>query len=258
MPPPANQYIKLPDGSYAAFPSTMSDEDIQGALVKGGLVQKPEGYIDTVEDRLIGAGKRVMRAGQQIGNIPKVFGLPGLAEGTDKAFGLAPGTSWNLSEPSNPAQKVGGEYGMQLATMAATGAEGADTETAGRAIEDQGTKLQTAMDSVNRKAVKSGGAFGYVMRGHPLQAVYAGMARLGANLSAQGLESLGQTLSADPDAAGKLATIVEKATAPGSPVSLTGWQSKFLSSVSDQLNAGKTLSGLQKQYVNIIYRSLGQ
>lgn len=36
-----NQYVKLPDGSYASFPSSMGDEDIQAALSKSFPPEKP-------------------------------------------------------------------------------------------------------------------------------------------------------------------------------------------------------------------------
>lgn len=85
-------------------------------------VEAPQpSYAATVEDRLVGLGKRVMRAGQQIGNIPKVFGAPGLSEFTDAAFQFPKGTSWNASEPSNQAQSEGGQYTAALASLAATG-----------------------------------------------------------------------------------------------------------------------------------------
>lgn len=110
-----NLYPDIPRGE--APPSVATSAWTLGPAVTASP-DKPS-YAATVEDRAIGLGKRFVRAGQQIGNIPKVVGLPGLVEHYDKKAGLPPGSSWNATEPSNQAQAEGGQYGAALAALAA-------------------------------------------------------------------------------------------------------------------------------------------
>jgi hypothetical protein len=199
-----------------------------------------------------------MRAGQQIGNIPKVVGLPGLSDVTDKAFNLAPGTSWNASEPSDQAQREGGAYASNIGAMALAGA-GPDVvpaKAAGNAVEDLGTQLQTAVDSATRRGARFGGSAGYLLTGHPVQALVAAASRLGASISGKGLQAVGQLIADDPDVAGKLTSIMENATNPAAGVTLGAPQSTFIASVTDQLNSGRTLTGAQRAYITSIYRAM--
>lgn len=240
---------------------TFGGDDVATTPTSDVPASQSPGYLATVEDRAIGVGKRLMRAGQQIGNIPKMVGLPGLADLTDKAAGLAPGTSWQAAEPSNQAQAEGGQYGAALASMLIQAAgpkivgEG-DAQALGRTLETQGQKMQTAVDAATKAGNRSGGTWGYVLRGHPLQALYAGIARLGGKLSAEAVQSVGQLIADDPDAAGKLAVIMDKATDPASGLTLGAPQADFVSSVTDQLNAGKILSGKQRAFITTIFRSI--
>ena len=214
-------------------------------------------YASDVEDRLLGAGKRVARLGQQIGSIPKVVGLPGLAEGTDALFGLPKGASWQATEPTTPGQAQVGDYITNLALMAGGEAAGevaaAGTgQAAGRAMEDLGTSIQKTVDTATK--AKASAPLRILMRGHPIQAAMALGSRLGASLSAKGLETLGQFVADDPDAAGKLAEIGEKATSGG--FTLNAPQGNFIVDVMNQLNSGRALSGAQRGYITSIYRTM--
>ena len=54
----------------------------------------------------------------------------------------------------------------------------------------------------------------------------------------------------------KLAVIMDKATDPAAGLTLGAPQADFVSSVTDQLNAGKALSGKQRAFINVVFRSI--
>src|SRR5689334_15218746 len=78
-----DQYVKLPDGSYAQFPDSMSDAEIQAALVKNGFA-KPPAAPETLTNKAIDL---LPTAGATVGGI--IGGIGGTAFGL--GFGGAPG-----------------------------------------------------------------------------------------------------------------------------------------------------------------------
>lgn len=145
----ADQYIKLPDGSYAQFPASMSDDDIQRALQKSGFGAQqlpetapafnPPRFMDTPQGALLGAtptqakdtgigmakgaARTAIGAGELVA--PVLRQVPGVNKfvATPEQFGQAR----EAMASSNTAQMVGGgiETAAELALPVGKGIKAA-------------------------------------------------------------------------------------------------------------------------------------
>lgn len=68
----------------------------------------------------------------------------------------------------------------------------------------------------------------------------------------KGVQAVSRLLTGEPDAEG-MVNAVEKGS---QGYTLQPAQANFIKSISEQIKAGKSLSGAQKQYLNVIYRSM--
>lgn len=137
-----DQYVKLPDGSYAQFPDSMSDAEIQTALVKNGLVKpsppavRQETLVDKAVDLLPVAG-----AG--------LGGFLGGAGGTAFGFGFGgvPGAVGGATLGG-----AAGEAGKELINRFRGVETPATSAEAARAIGTQGA-VQGALEATGQAAM---------------------------------------------------------------------------------------------------------
>ncbi len=181
-----DQYVKLPDGSYAQFPESMSDDQIAQVIKGTAPHQDGESWGDRISSWLPTAGGVVGGVlGGIAGNVPGAVGGAALggAVGETARLGLDKLRGKPSPSAGDTAMSVAKEAALQGGAELAGGAIGAVMKPAGEAL------MQTALKPGLRAAVKS-------VRAGETPRVVKTLLDEGVNVTPGGIEKLNRIISA--------------------------------------------------------------
>ncbi len=126
------------------------------------------------------------------------------------------------------------------------------TPMIGRGATATGLALERAGQSGAAQTAGGAGTIGLLAHGNWKSALASAIAPPTMSGIGKGLQVAGRMLSGQPDPAGMASGVMNAVTTPGGPV-LNNWESQFLGSVDEQLQAGRALTAAQKIALSRIY-----